>query len=99
MTLHSHLVDGETQKHDTQTPLQVPSGWQIAVGDSDDIRVCGDYHWESYCLIFANGEAYITHVGPNSFRGRKFSEHQLAQDEKGVRSKWGGCDVLLRRRA
>jgi hypothetical protein len=100
MTLHYHQIDGETEKHDTETPLQVPAGWQIAGGDSDDIRVCGAYHWQSYCLVFANGEAFYTHVAKYDLSGQKlFEAPQFVQDEKGVRSKYERCDVLLRRRA
>ncbi len=36
------------------------AGWQIAGGDADDVRVCGAHPWQSYCLVFANGDAYGT---------------------------------------
>ena len=36
------------------------AGWQIADGDADDVRVCGAHPWQSFCLIFANGDFYGT---------------------------------------
>jgi hypothetical protein len=76
--------------------MQVPAGWQIADGNADDIHVCGAYHWQKRCLVFANGEAYKTHFWDTP---GWYYDDLLVQDEKGVRSKWESCDVLLRRRA
>ena len=42
------------------------AGWQIAGGDADDARVCGAHPWRSYCLVFANGDAYGTAMCTNS---------------------------------
>ncbi len=36
------------------------AGWQIAGGDADDVRVCAAHPWQSYWLVFANGDAYGT---------------------------------------
>jgi hypothetical protein len=56
MTLHSHKIDDRTLVRDGDKPSQVPAGWQIAVGDADDIRVCGAHPWQSHWLVFANGD-------------------------------------------
>ena len=73
MTLHFHKVDDRTVVSDGDKPSQVPAGWQIAVGDADDIRVCGAHPWQSYWLVFANGDYYGTamcnrhdYIGKNS---------------------------------
>ena len=36
------------------------AGWQIAGGDADDVRVCAAHPWQSYNLVFANGDYYGT---------------------------------------
>ena len=36
------------------------AGWQIAGGDADDVRVCGAHPWQSWWLVFANGDSYGT---------------------------------------
>jgi hypothetical protein len=73
MTLHSHKIDDRTLVKDGDKPSQVPAGWQIAVGDADDVRVCGAHPWQSHWLVFANGDGYGTaiccfpsHIGKNS---------------------------------
>ena len=60
MTLHSHKIDDRTLVQDGGKPSQVPAGWQIAVGDADDIRVCGAHPWQSDSLVFASGDLYGT---------------------------------------
>ena len=46
------------------------AGWQIAGGDADDVRVCGAHPWQSYYLVFANGDPYGTAMcGYSSARG------------------------------
>jgi hypothetical protein len=60
MTLHVHKVDDRTVVKDGDTPVHVPSGWEIAPGDAHDIRVCGAHPWQSYNLVFSNGDAYGT---------------------------------------
>ena len=46
------------------------AGWQIAGGDADDVRVCGAHPWQSYFLVFANGDPYGTAMcGYSSARG------------------------------
>ena len=60
MTLHRHKVDDSTIVKDGDQPLDVPAGWQIADGSADDVRVCGAHPWQSYGLVFANGDAYGT---------------------------------------
>jgi hypothetical protein len=65
MTLHRHLFDVDsfmfhTPVQDGDQPVQVPAGWQIADGNQDDISVCGDYRWQSHCLVVSNGAAYGT---------------------------------------
>ncbi len=69
MTLHCHKVDDSTLIKDGQKPVHVPVGWQIAAGDADDIRVCGAHPWQSYALIFTNGDRYNTAMADPSDRG------------------------------
>jgi hypothetical protein len=72
-TLHSPKIDDRTGGSDGDEPSQVAAGWQIAVGDADDIRVCGAHPWQSHWLVFANGDYYGTagcgnppYIGKNS---------------------------------
>jgi hypothetical protein len=60
MTLHFHKVDDRTVAQDGRQPLPVPAGWQIAEGDADDIRVCGEHPWQSSCLSFRDTKIYRT---------------------------------------
>jgi hypothetical protein len=60
MSLHSHKVDDRKLVRDGTKPVHVPSGWEIAPGDADDIRVCATHPWQSDYLIFSNGDAYGT---------------------------------------
>jgi hypothetical protein len=60
MTLHVHKVDDHTLVKDGEKPVRVPAGWEIAPGDAHDIRVCGAHPWQSYYLVFSNGDAYGT---------------------------------------
>lgn len=63
MTLHLHKVDTRTWVNsvsDGCQPLPVPTGWQVADGNADDIRVCATHPWQSSYLVFANGDAYGT---------------------------------------
>jgi hypothetical protein len=70
------------------------AGWQIAGGDADDVRVCGAHPWQSYYLVFANGDAYgtaMTGSGPSyigacarraaaaTAKNMKFSPHARQQ--------------------
>jgi hypothetical protein len=64
MTLHFHKVDDRTRVYDGDKPSQVPAGWQIAVGDADDVRVCGAHPWQSHYLVFADGDVYGTAMCP-----------------------------------
>jgi hypothetical protein len=64
MSLHSHQVDDRTLVDDGMKPVHVPSGWEIAPGDAHDIRICGAHPWQSYGLIFSNGDAYGTAMNP-----------------------------------
>ncbi len=98
MTLHSHKVDDRTRVGDGDKPLQVPAGWEIAVGDADDIRVCAAHPWQSHCLVFANGDYYGTamcnmpsYIGKNSLLQyrKKFNFSRLK-----IGKKWGD-DWLL----
>jgi hypothetical protein len=66
MSLHSHKVDDDTHVEDGNKPVHVPSGWEIAPGDADDIRVCGAHPWQSYGLVFSNGDAYGTAYAASS---------------------------------
>jgi hypothetical protein len=50
-------VVGDYVEWDSEQPLHVPSGWRIADGDADDIRVCGAHPWQSWWLVFANGDS------------------------------------------
>jgi hypothetical protein len=60
MSLHSHKVDDRTCVRDGYKPVHVPSGWEIAPGDADDIRVCAAHPWQSDFLVFSNGDLYGT---------------------------------------
>jgi hypothetical protein len=60
MTLHGHDVHGNAVVRDGELPVHVPAGWHIADGNADDARVCGTHLWQSYSLVFANGDAYGT---------------------------------------
>ncbi len=69
------------------------AGWQIARGDADDVRVCGAHPWQSWYLVFANGDRYGTamcnapsHIGACARRAAaataknmKFSPHARQQ--------------------
>ena len=55
-----HRVDDRTWVRDGDQPLDVPAGWQIADGSADDVRVCAAHPWQSYGLVFANGDLYGT---------------------------------------
>ena len=82
MTLHRDKVDDSTIAYDGDDgdqPLDVPAGWQIADGSADDARVCGAHPWQSYCLVFANGDAYGTAAcGGPSYRGNYRGNAQFA---------------------
>ena len=72
------------------------AGWQIAGGDADDVRVCGAHPWQSYYLVFANGDFYGTamchlpsYIGACARRAAaataknmKFSPHTRQQGNK-----------------
>ena len=45
------------------------AGWQIAGGDADDVRVCAAHPWQSYYLVFANGDSYGTAMCNPSYIG------------------------------
>ena len=64
MTLHRRKVDDSTVVFDGIEPLDVPAGWQIADGNTDDIRVCATHPWQSWYLVFANGDSYGTAMAP-----------------------------------
>jgi hypothetical protein len=66
MTLHCHKVDNRTLAEDGDKPVHVPSGFEIAPGDADDIRVCASHPWQSCYLIFSNGDVYGTPMHPVS---------------------------------
>jgi hypothetical protein len=65
MSLHSHKVDDGTYVGDGKKPVHVPSGWEIAPGDAHDIRVCGAHPWQSWYLVFSNGDVYGTAYKPS----------------------------------
>jgi hypothetical protein len=70
MTLHACKVDDRTLVDDGGKPLPVPVGWDIAPGDADDARVCGAHPWQSYSLVFSNGDRYGTAMQPEPcYRG------------------------------
>ena len=70
------------------------AGWQIAGGDADDVRVCAAHPWQSYGLVFANGDAYGTASSSHSIgacarraaaataKNMKFSPHARQQGKK-----------------
>jgi hypothetical protein len=101
MTLHCHKVDDWVLVEDGMKPEHVPSGWQIAPGDADDIRVCGAHPWQSYGLVFANGDAYGTNkyhfIYPSIYMdddkriGEKYDSDRLIQDAQGASAKFVPC--------
>ena len=74
------------------------AGWQIAGGDADDVRVCAAHPWQSWWLVFANGDFYGTaicdmpsYIGACARRAAaataknmKFSPHARQQGNKGA---------------
>ena len=51
-TLHRYKVDDRTLV--TKFPedfLEVPSGWRIAEGDADDLRVCATHPWQVRLIL------------------------------------------------
>ena len=62
MTLHGHKVDDRTVVQDSNQPLDVAAGWEVAPCDDDSVRVCGAHAWQSQCLVFANGHIYGTAI-------------------------------------
>ena len=58
MTVHRHQVDRTAIVHDGNQQCEVPDGCIIAVGDEDDIRVCGAHPWQVEWLLFENGFPY-----------------------------------------
>ncbi len=68
-TLHGRKVDNSTIVKNGSERVPVPAGWQIADGTADDIRVCGADPWQSICLVFANGDGYITSMASPSDAG------------------------------
>ncbi len=66
MTLHVLKVDDRTKARNGDKPVHVPAGWEIAPGDADDIRVCATHCWQSYSLIFSNGDVYWTAMADSS---------------------------------
>jgi hypothetical protein len=86
------------------TCLRVHAGWQIAVGNADDIRVCRAHPWQSDGLVFANGDLYGTAMQPPFHRGKRaqavFKIQILPHPKIGkTTAKWDSFDVLRRRRA
>jgi len=97
-TLHFHKMDDGSHVQGSK-PSQVPAGWQIAVGDADDIRVCGAHPWQTDTLVVANGNAYGTAMSLNGPSYKYGGGPYLTQDAQGVVSTTGSIEVLLRRRA
>jgi hypothetical protein len=74
------------------------AGWQIAGGDADDVRVCGAHPWQSWWLVFANGDFYGTAIcdipscigacarraAAATAKNMKFSPHARQQGKKGA---------------
>ena len=74
------------------------AGWQIAGGDAADVRVCAAHYWQSWYLVFANGDAYGTAMCNNppfigacarraaaaTAKNMKFSPHARQQGKKGA---------------
>ncbi len=56
----SGVVGDYVEWDSSEQYLNVPAGWQIADGDADDVRVCGAHPWQSWWLVFANGDSYGT---------------------------------------
>ena len=78
--------------------VTVGAGWQIADGDADDVRVCATHPWQSYYLVFANGDRYGTamiftlsergacarRAAAATANNMKFSPHARQQGNKGA---------------
>ncbi len=83
------------------------AGWQIAGGDADDVRVCAAHPWQSWYLVFANGDAYGTamcldlssrgacarRAAAATAKNMKFSPHARQQGKN-----WAASAVLHRMR-
>jgi hypothetical protein len=65
-TLHSHKVDDRTLVRDGKEPVHIPSNWEVSPCDADGIRVCAAHPWQSYYLVFSNGDVYGTLMHPHS---------------------------------
>ena len=66
----SGVIGDYVEWDSSEQSLNVPAGWQIVDGDADDIRVCGAHPWQSWWLVFANGDSYGTAMcNMSSFKG------------------------------
>jgi hypothetical protein len=68
MTLHKRKVNDDNIQRTGEEPLEIPQGWAIAVGDADDVRVCGTHAWQSDFLVFRDGRSFGTLANPQPSR-------------------------------
>jgi hypothetical protein len=68
MTLHKRKVNDDNIQRTGEEPLEIPQGWAIAVGDADDVRVCGTHAWQSDFLVFRDGRSFGTLAHPQPSR-------------------------------
>lgn len=96
MTLHKRKVNDDNIRpfiEAGEEPLEIPQGWNIAVGDADDVRVCGTHAWQSDFLVFRNGASYgtLANVQPSRIGDCTYCGHiimTLTKDQERKISRW-----------
>jgi hypothetical protein len=69
MTAHKHKMVSSGIVNDGSTFVEVASGWAVAPGDDDDLRVCSTFGWGSYYVVFADGSACGTSNNCSTYTG------------------------------
>ena len=108
MTLHCHIVNGHLGDGDLyidhNQPMHVPSGWQIAEGNANDLHVCGAHPWCTYHLVFGNGmysgtaDCYSkSDIGASAHKSIKFClTHENTVTGKAVQTECNQYHQLVR---
>ena len=67
---HVYKSLGEHDPHSTQAISEyrnmysLDPAWHICSPTSDTLHVCATYPWAAYSLVFADGSAHFTALGP-----------------------------------
>jgi hypothetical protein len=105
-TAHSHKHDDCNVVRDGCVPVEMPDGYEVAPGDANDMCVCAEHPWQSYCLVFADGDLAATDLCPelDDMKGEKLGKSGflmqhgrrvwVKQDDVGENNE---LDVLLRK--